>query len=98
MRAGADSSHRTLFYDRDALLQLRECENRLSVQPPLVPSMAIISNIRGGSNVTYSLLPASKHIRRLMCGIRLYGAIARSRAARLPVCTSGVGAGADQRV
>lgn len=97
MRAGADSSHRSLFYDRDALLQLCGCENRLSVQPPLVPSMAIISNIRGRSDVTYSLLPASKYIRRPMCGIRLYGATARSRAAQLPVCTKvvGVGAGAE---
>ena len=84
MRAGADSSHRALIYDRDALLQLRECKNRLSVQPPSGFLMTIISNARGGSDVTYSLLPASKRIRRPMCGIRLVGATARSRAARLP--------------
>jgi hypothetical protein len=88
MRAGADSSHRALFYDRDALLQLRECKNQLSVQPPSVPSMAIISNVRGESNVTYSLLRASKHIHRPLCAIRLAGATARGRAARLPVRTS----------
>ena len=64
MRAGADSSHRALFYDRDVLLQLRECENRLSVQPPSGPLLAIISK----SDVTYSLLPTSKRIRRPMCG------------------------------
>jgi hypothetical protein len=80
MRAGADSSHRALFYDRDALLQLRGCENRLSVQPPSIPSMAIISNVRGESDFTYSLLPASKRIRTPMCDIRLYGATARSPA------------------
>lgn len=93
MRAGADSSHRALIYDRDALLQLRECINRLSVQPPSVPSMAIISNVRRKSDVTYSLLPASKRIRRPMYGsIRLYGA-----TTRLPVCSTvvGVGAGAE---
>lgn len=84
MRAGADSSHRALIYDRGALLQLRECINRLSVQPPSVPSMAIISNVRKESDVTYSLLPASKRIRRPMYGIRLYGA-----TTSLPVCTTG---------
>lgn len=96
MRAGADSSDRALIYDRDALLQLRECKNRLSVQPPSGSSMAIISNARGGSDVTYSLLPGSKRIRRPVCGIRLFGATARGRAAQLPRCTLvGVGAGAE---
>jgi hypothetical protein len=58
MRPGADSSHRVLFYDRDALLQLRECKNRLSIQPPSVPSMAIISNIRGGRRCYVLVAPS----------------------------------------
>jgi hypothetical protein len=60
MRAGADSSHRALFYDRDVLLRLRECKRRLSVQSPSVSSMAIISHIRGEGDMTYSFLPVSK--------------------------------------
>jgi hypothetical protein len=47
MRAGADSSHRALFYDRDVLLRLRECKSRLSVQSPSVSSMTIISHVGG---------------------------------------------------
>lgn len=91
MRPGADSSHRTLFYDRDALLQLRECENRLSVSTSICTLNGHISNVRGKSDVTYSLLPASERIRRPSCGIRLYGATVKSRA--FPCVPAGVGVG-----
>lgn len=89
MRTGADSSHRVLFSMTGMrFFSYRECENRLSVQPPSVPSMAIICNIRGEGDVTYSLLPA-KRVRTPMCGIGLFGATARRRAALLPSTSRG---------